>query len=168
MRIRRPLSWEADRRRQPWGTCGRAGPLPGRLRKPAWPKRSPTLKGGAKRRSGRPPYREERPKAAVPALPLGKDGAAAARAVSLSRSERAERLPAAPAAGKGRRREHKMRHTSSWRSSPACRQAGKTGGVMTPARREKAVLAHSRANFPPEGGPARLFGGKRPFCQKWL
>ena len=54
--------------------AGSAWPLPGRLRQPAWP--------AHRRRSGRPPLREERPEAAVPALPPGKGGAAAARAVS--------------------------------------------------------------------------------------
>ncbi len=54
--------------------AGSAWPLPGRLRRPAWP--------AHKRRSGRPPLREERPAAAGPALPPGKGGAAAARAVS--------------------------------------------------------------------------------------
>ena len=47
---------------------------PGRLRQPAWL--------AQQRKSGRPPLREERPAAAGPALPPGKGGAAAARAVS--------------------------------------------------------------------------------------
>jgi len=86
----------------------------------------------AKRESGRPPLREERPKAAGPALPSGKGG---------------------PAAGKGRflilERQGARR---------------KTGGRMIPPRREKAVLAHSRANLKGHFGKN---GYKRALPEKW-